>query len=258
MNPVEKNTIDNYIRQTVALHTPRAIQDAINKLNGLSPHIHAWANGHQYELKLSGSIAKGTAITGTTDIDLFVSLNPSVKDYNTLENVYVTLRNRLTGVGYIPREQNVSLGINHDNFKVDVVPGVRQDFVSTDHSLWKRKQKTYTKTNVDKQIKNVVDSKRTFDIRAIKIWRKLRNLDFPSVYLELSVLEALNGYAFDNPSGNFICVMEYLAKDFVGKKIIDPSNSNNIISDELSDAEKKEVARQATLTLEGSWDKSIW
>ena len=95
-----------------------------DKINELKPYIHAWANGHAYILKLSGSLAKGTGITGTTDIDLFISLDPSVSTCNSLENVYCTLRNKFNGTGYTVREQNVSIGINHTELKIDVVAGI--------------------------------------------------------------------------------------------------------------------------------------
>src|SRR5579872_6221824 len=108
-----KIEIDQYIKSIVTAHTPFITYDTQVKINELNQHIFAWANGHRYEIKLAGSIAKGTAITGTSDIDIFISLNPSVSTCNTLENVYNTLRNRFNGAGYTAREQNVSVGIDH-------------------------------------------------------------------------------------------------------------------------------------------------
>lgn len=251
---------DNYIRQIVAQHTPNITYIVQDKINELTPHIHAWANGHAYIVKLSGSLAKGTGITGTTDIDLFISLDPSVSTCNTLENVYNTIRNRFNGAGYTAREQNVSVGIDHAGLKMDIVAGVRHHALGLDHSIWKRKTQTWTKTNVDEHINYVKKSGRVFDIRAIKIWRKLRGLDFPSFYLELSVIEALKGRALlgVSPTENFVKVMNYLVSDFADKIITDPANQSNEVSEELTEAEKQTIRDVAVITLQGSWNQAIW
>lgn len=250
--------MDEYIRKIVQAHTPNGTHDVQAVITAITPHIHLWANGHLYDLKPSGSYAKGTAITETTDVDIFISLNPSVATCNTLEDVYKTLTARLNMSGYSAREQNVSLGVKHGLLNVDFVPGVQHDTYTGDHSLWKNKNKTWTKTNIDKHIEYVKNSGRSFDIRAIKIWRKLNKLDFPSFYLELSVIEALDGAAFDNPSQNFVKVMNYLAGDFVNKTICDPAVPSKEVSDDLTIAEKKIISNRATSTLAGNWDKAIW
>lgn len=250
---------DAYVRAVVAAHTPVIGYVMQQKINELDPHIRAWANGHSYEIKPSGSVAKGTAITGTSDMDLFISLDPSVGKYNTLENVYNTLRNRFHLSGHTPREQNVSVGIQHMGLKIDVVAGVKHHVLGLDHSIWKRKAKTWTKTNVDEHVRYVVISGRVQDIKAVKVWRKLHELDFPSFYLELSVIEALRGTSLSgNPSDNFVKVMNYLAGDFQNRVINDPANGANEVSDELTNDEKATVQSMATTTLKGNWPAAIW
>jgi hypothetical protein len=257
---MSQNTIDTHLRQVVARHTPNVTYIVEYKVNELRPHIHAWANGHEYIIKLSGSLAKGTAITGTTDIDLFISLHPSVSTCNTLENVYNTLRNRFTMAGYVAREQNVSIGIDHTKLKIDVVAGVKHNASGLDHSIWKRKKQTWTKTNIDEHINYIKKSGRVFDIKMIKIWRKLKKLDFPSFYLELSVIEALKGTLLlgSSPSENFVKIMNYFKNDFVNKIILDPTNENNKVSEELTQIEKREIRNVAISTLQGQWDQAIW
>lgn len=248
---------DEYIQQIVNKHSPKGTNDVQAVIFAITPYIHLWANGHLYELKPSGSYAKGTAITESTDIDIFISLNPSVATCNTHENVYKTLTACLNASGYNAREQNVSLGVKHGALNVDFVPGIQHDTGSGDHSLWKSKQKTWTKTNIDKHISYIKNSGNEFDIRAIKIWRKLRNLDFPSFYLELSVIEALKDFN-GTPSENFVKIMNYLANDFIDKTIYDPAVPSKEISDDLTVAEKRVIKEMAITTLEGNWIEAIW
>ena len=252
--------LDTYVTGVVAKHTPIILYDVSERVISLEPHIRTWANGHLYEVRLSGSFAKGTAITETTDIDIFISLNPTVSTCNTLEQVYTTLRDRFTLSGHAAREQNVSIGITHTGLKIDVVAGVQQHVLSTDHSVWKRKAQTWTKTNIDEHVKYVRESGRVADIKAVKIWRKLRGLDFPSFYLELVVIEALKGRPrlVATPAENFVAVMSYLSLEFLTKKINDPANGANVLSDELTQVEKQAIQRAAAVTLRGSWEEAIW
>ena len=141
--PLSSTPQDQYVTSIVTARTPASGYE-LTRIATLEPHIRAWANGHHFTLQLSGSRAKGTDITGGTDLDVFISLDPSVREYNTLENVYTTLRNRLSDSGYSVRQQNVSLGIEHDGLKVDVVPGVLHDHFDLDHSLYKQKARSWT------------------------------------------------------------------------------------------------------------------
>ena len=96
----------------------------------------------------------------------------------------------------------MSLGINLAGNQVDLVPGKRQSQYGTDHSLFRKKANTWTKTNIQTHIKLVRDSRRTEEIRVVKLWRDQWGLDFPSIYLELTTLEALRGKPIGRPSEN--------------------------------------------------------
>lgn len=154
----------------------------------------------------------------------------------------------------------MSIGLNYTGLKIDLVAGVKHHALGFDHSVWKRKAKTWTKTNIDGHINLVKNSGRVFDIKVVKIWRKLNGLDFPSFYLELSVIEALKGTGLlgSSPSENFVKVMNYLVNNFENKSIKDPYNQNNEVSDELTIIEKQKIKNLAKKTLAGNWDQAIW
>jgi hypothetical protein len=252
---------DTYLQNIVLANTPpNPVYDINQKMKELEVHISPWANGWRYQIKPHGSNAKGTAIMGSSDMDFFISLEPRVSDYNTYQQVYETLRNRFRGAGYSPREQDVSIGINHGGLKVDLVAGVQQGMLSSDHHIRKRKAQTWTKTNIDEQIKYVAGSGRVFDISLVKIWRNLRGLDFPSFYLELSVINALKptGLLMGSPSKNFIAIMNYLSGDFLTATIKDPGNESNEVSDDLTIVEKQAIRDAAIATLKSNWEQAVW
>lgn len=75
---------------------------------------------------------------------------------------------------------------------------------------------------------------------------------FPSFYLELTVINALAGQLYGTLSGNVWEVFQYLSNRFLNASVVDPANTNNIISDDLTKIEQAKIvvaaaqARKAT------------
>lgn len=234
--------------------------DHINKVrlakSKLDAVIRQWAGNCLFGTEISGSIAKGTSITLGSDFDLFVSL---YKTSDTLKQLYNKLYQRLTGLGYDVKRQNVSLGIVFNGLKVDIIPARKHTGHTYVHSIYISKLDTWTQTDIHKHIQLVKNSGRLDEIKITKIWGKLHELDFPSFYLELSVIEALKGRPTDNLDLNFQEVLKYLSTDFLNARIVDPANTNNIISDMLSSEEKRVIARKAKEGYDApSWKGVIW
>ncbi|HZP22035.1 MAG TPA: hypothetical protein VFB04_01235 [Terriglobales bacterium] len=157
----------------------------------------------------------------------------------------------------------------HQKYSVDLVPGKRQNALSDDHSLYRRKADTWTKTNVFTHARTVVGAGRGDEIRIVKLWRNQIGLDFPSFYLELSVIRALAekplpGLVSYNPQPTLaqrvLAVFDYLAESFPGARIADPANTNNIISDDLTAQEKAKVsaaAKAARQAARSSWEDVV-
>jgi Nucleotidyltransferase domain len=216
----------------------------------LAPILGVWGGGFLSGVAPSGSFAKGTANRSGTDIDLFVSLAPSTP--NTLKQIYETLFERMRQAGYAPKRQNVSINVRVGNFDVDLVPAKRQDAFSAGHSLYRRRKDTWTKTNVQTHIAYVRAGQRLLESRILKLWRNQKNLDFPSFYLELATMNALAG-STSSLSDNVWRTFQYLRDTFPGARIVDPANTNNIISDDLSVSEKQKI-RDAAASALGATD----
>jgi hypothetical protein len=196
-------------------------------------------------------------VRGRTDVDLFISLDSTTP--NSLRDIYDHLFQHIQHYGLSPRRQDVSIGITYGDVKVDLVPGRKHPGHTNDHSLYRRRADTWTQTNVDSHINLVANSGRTEEIRAIKIWRQLHGVDFPSIYLELTVLDALYRRHTGECAANTLSALEYLRDQFVGARVIDPANSNNVISDEISYSGKLEVASVARTSLtKARWEDIIW
>jgi hypothetical protein len=247
-------TIEQHLSAVLARHAVdtganspvRGVQAALDSI------LRKWAQQYLVEVRPSGSFAKGTAVHGGTDIDLFVSLSSTLT--TTLKDVYDTLFNALSGAGYTARRQNVSVGITVSNWKVDVTPGRRQDQHGTYHSLWSNRAGNWLQTNVNEHCRVVSGSSRLTEIRLMKIWRNVHNLDWPSFYLELFVINALYGARQANLKDNIITALRAVANSIGTCRLIDPANTNNVVSDTLTAQGKAGLATAARNALNSPWN----
>ena len=208
----------------------------------LYPMIKEWAGDQLLAFHPSGSFMKGTAIKSGTDIDFFISLSETTTE--TLKEIYEKLFGRLTEKKYTPKRQNVSINISALGYSVDLVPAKRQSAGSNDHSLYVRKAGTWQKTNVVTHIEAVRSANRLREIRLMKLWRNQLGLDFPSFYLELVVARALAGRSLAL-GDNISLVFEFLRDTFPTARFVDPANTNNVISDELTATDRKRISDAA-------------
>ena len=155
--------------------------------------------------------------------------------------------------GGTPKRQNVSINIKVTicgvTYSVDLVPARRQSWNDFDHSLYRRRAGKWTKTNVDRHIQLVALSTRTQEMRVLKLWRSQNKLEFPSFYLEMTVINALNSAELFNLANNVWKVFHYLNERFENARVIDPANTNNILSDDLTVVEKRAVKVAAARAL---------
>jgi len=250
-------TADQYLANTLA-------REAVNRGGGspvlgvrntLLPTLQEWGGGHLLAVEPSGSFAKGTANRSGTDIDLFLSVSQNVS--NTMKEIYETLFAKMSAQGYQPKRQNVSINVKVGGFDVDLVPGKRQNGFDHDHSLYRRRADTWTKTNIVTHVNHVIRSGRVYDIRVLKLWRNQKGLDFPSFYLELTVINALAG-SHGTLSQRVWTVFQYLRDRFPTARVVDPANTNNVISEDLSDADRAKIKAAAMGALAASnWDQII-
>ena len=246
-----------YLIRVINKHKSTGVHFFDPRLTEVKNVIRRWAGDQLASLDLSGSVKKGTAIKGRSDCDLFISLKANTK--NTLGEIYDSLFNALAAAGFQPRRQNVSIGIRKNGLDIDLVPAKRHPGYLNRHSLHVRNGGTWTQTNVQTHINQVKNSGRTREIILTKIWCKRHGLKFPSIVLELAVIRALHGKWTYNTAANFKTVLEYLSNQFATARLVDPSNTNNVVSQSLSAAEKRAIVNQARVSLRNSnWNKVVW
>ena len=229
----------------------------LSRVRALWKEIRKWNNQYIIRIIPSGSFSKGTVIKGSdVDIDLMISLKNQTPF--TLKEAYESLYEYLCH-SYHPRKQNVSIRIIFNGIKVDLVPAQRQPTGLYPHSIYVSKLDTWTKTNIHKHIYIIKNSPRKQIIILLKIWCHLHELNFPSFLLELTVLEALKGRPIFGIDKNFLTVLKYIIEQFSCVRIYDPANTNNIVSDTITNNQKLQIIQMAKSSYESDcWEKIVW
>lgn len=225
--------------------------------NTIYPVLEKWGNQYLNSAVFSGSLAKGTGISASTDADIFLSLSSTAP--GTLSDMYSTLYNAVTAAGYTARRQDVSIGVTVNGYSIDLVPGRRQSQNGSNHSLYRNKKDTWTQTNVDMHISFVKGSNRRDEIRILKLWRIRHGISISSFYLELAVIDSLQYARIGNTSANVWRALEHLRDKIETSRYVDPANSNNVVSDDCTRAEKTAIAAAAAESLrKKSWEEIVW
>jgi hypothetical protein len=249
-----KFDVNSYLSAVISKKKLIPISLKDKRLRPIMRILDDWKGDEIAAVKHSGSSAKGTGLKGSADLDIFISLKASAS--GTLCEIYDSLFDSLglhsKELGIIRRRQNVSIRIWYVGLKIDLVPAKKVGDSHTLHNLHvRRDKKNRTLTNVDLHINLVKNSGRIDEIVLAKIWRQINGLDFPSIYLELTVIAALKGKRSGNLERNFQCVLDYLASDecFVESKVLDPANASNVLSNSITKGSKRLIAKTARQSL---------
>lgn len=254
-----------YLQQKLVKYAPRNLDDELLAIGTLRNNLRAWASSCYLDILDSGSRAKGTAISLASDVDYLISLSSSCHENSGgLKAIFDSLEAHLKARYNPVRTQNVSFRIKVGSLEVDITPARKQAGYAHDHWIHLSKLNTWRQTNIQRHISDISTSGRTNEIKVIKIWRQLHSTEFPSIYLEYLVLSVLSGKSKDSSAlaDNVWYFFNQIAKSTsnpLNNRIVDPASSTNILSDLLTDAEKKIIIQKAvTVTQAKSWNEFIY
>jgi predicted nucleotidyltransferase len=247
-----RQTANQYLVDLINSKKQSSVSIRDHRINFLLGVVREWAGKYLAgDIFVSGSSAKGTSLKGSSDLDLFVPLTPSVP--GTLKQIFNSFYDHLKSKGYTVRKQNVSIRITYYGLQIDFVPGKRLPNKQDWYFLYtnRREDQERTQTNVKHHINTVLASGRVNEIMVMKIWRDCNKLTFPSMYLEMYILQTLARHHTGKGllEDKFIYLLEQIANYFPSTAVYDPSNSSNTISNELTKSEKNAIQRAATASL---------
>lgn len=210
----------------------------------------------------SGSYAKHDAINIKFDLDVCQPFKRN--SFDTLEEMADAVFDFFNEefedddlVKYKTRKQRVSTGITFvidgNEIQMDIVPGRElnaNDYVETNRlNLYVRPKllqpASTTQTNIQKHI-NLVKGKSAERsiIRLLKVWKTNRNNStVKSFFIELITIKAFEKCS-NIPSGlweQLEMALEFIRNNVKTIRLEDPANSNNVVSDTMTDMEKENL-----------------
>lgn len=249
-----------YLLQILEKYQARDLTNYSVAISQLKNTLQTWASSCFIEILNSGSRAKGTAISLASDVDYLVSLTSGCNENSGgLKSIYDSMYSKLNSNYRNVRKQNVSIRINLSGLEADITPARKQTGKTNDHWLYISKLDTRKQTNIQRHIKDISQSGRVNEIKLLKIWRELNQLDFPSIYLEYLVVNNIllnKSKDINNLADNVAYALTELAKDNgnpLNARIIDPANSTNILSDLLNQTEKNRIISKAKIAVQQTW-----
>ena len=251
-------TVDQYAASIVEKY--RVVPDAASASHRAADEVISilkqWGQQHVLGLTLSGAYAKNTAITLCSDVDILMTLSPVPG--MEMKTIFWNLFKYLSDRDLHPHTRDVSIRLRCCGLNVDVIPACR-DHETSGNLLFNKRSGQAVSTDIARHIHLVANSGRQQEICALKIWRDRMSLDFPSLYLEFSVLHALAAERFGQLADNVLSVLRYLSHRFEPAVVPDPANADNVLSNDLSAADKKAIAGAARDCLyDENWKKMLW
>lgn len=200
-----------------------------------------------HQIVTFGSSIKGTNIRENPKVKLLISMKE--KDKRSLEEITLWMYNYLkTPKAEIERKDN-QLNFNFKGIDFNIFIAKRKDKTYNYHVMQNVNLIKEIVTNFNIHTLNVVESNFQKEIILMKLWREKHNLNFPTMYLELVVVDVLRKCNKKNLFSRIIRILDFLRKDFIQEKFYDPSNTNNVISEYISLEDKRKIQTMAKLSL---------
>ncbi len=207
------------------------------------------------EIKYAGSREKGTMIRDRYDLDI-VCYFPHT-DQRSLKEIREDLSRRLSEKYFMEdkasseRILDLKGATAPGDFHIDVVPG---RFIEGSKDVFLHVasgEKERMQTNLRTHIDHIVNSGCVPMIRLAKLWAHRNNIQIKTFVLELFVVEVLSGSRNKgNLKAGFLEVLEAFRDSFESTQLVDPANSNNIVSQLVPREDKAAVAAAAESTFD--------
>ena len=202
-----------------------------------------------------GSSIKGTNISENPRIKLLVSIKE--KDKRPIDEIAQWFFNYLQFPEWQAVRKNNQLEFNYKGIDFNIFFAKKKLKSYNFHIMENLKFSQEVISNFNIHTTNVLESNFQKEIILIKLWREKHQLNFPTIYLELVVIDVLRKCKKKNLYSRIIKILDYLRKDFIEDKFYDPSNTYNVISNYLSIDEKKKIQNMAKISLTEQYVRDI-
>jgi hypothetical protein len=206
----------------------------------------------------AGSFGKDTMIRELYDLDIVVYW---ANDCGfTLQDIYNAAGDALRKNWKVVKSKTVAWELPFEGgFHLDVVPGRALNNTFKYANLYRTDTTTSLQTSIKVHIDTVRNSGRRDAIRLIKLWRKRKGVPFKkSLALELITIDGCSGLPTDNLENQLLAAFHYMADNILTARLVDPANTNNVISEDITYSDKLAIQTAAKAAIAAQYWSQVF
>lgn len=217
----------------------------------------AWGGSDILEVTAGGGYEKGLANRSGISTDFVVWFH--TRSGRRIAEIYESMYDSFERLGLAPIRRHVTIALDLGDELVDILPVRRLSMLSDIHEIYSVRRGLPLTTNLTQHVLDSHAAGWQDEIRILKLWRDLNELDFPSFYLELATVAALRRRPAGALADNVWAVLGFLERLLVPRAMLDPANAANIVSDELTSPQKRSISLAAAAARSGRpWSEIVW
>ena len=204
----------------------------------------------------AGSYAKGTMIQAGYDLDivLYWSYNFHLSPQNLFNEVGIVLQRN----SRYPRPKKVGWEIPFPGyFHIDVIPGKQILNQQNLAYLYNNEIGGRFRSSVKMQVNHVKKANRQDIIKLMKLWKIRIDVPIKTFILETMIIDACKGLDRSLLEHQLNHAFEYISDNILTIKVLDSANSNNIISNNISQEDKDRIKNLVDDALESNTWRNI-
>ncbi|WP_439600652.1 hypothetical protein [Devosia sp.] len=248
----------DYLRDILARETVRLeAMGAAGRIDGkIAALCHAWGSRDIVDVTPGGGFEKSMANRSGVSLDYVVWIHARAD--RRIPELYESMFSAFQRLGLAPVRRNVTLALNLGTMVVDLLPAKRLSMISDIHEIYSTRRGIALTTNLHQHVLDSHDAGWQEEVRVLKLWRDQNGLDFPSYYLELATQAALRRRPAGALADNVWAALGFFERLLVPRAMLDPANAANVVSDELTAAQKRSIALAAAAARSGRpWSEIV-
>jgi len=244
---------DILARETVTREALAELPHVQSKITAL---CNAWGSRHIVDVTPGGSFEKSMTNRSGISVDYVVWIH--AQSERRIPALYESMFSAFQRLGLAPVRRDVTLALNLGHMMVDLLPAKRLSMISDIHEIYSTRRGAAVTTNLNQHVLDSHDAGWQDEVRVLKLWRDQNGLDFPSYYLELATQAALRRRPAGALADNVWVALGFFERLLVPRAMLDPANAANIVSDELTAAQKRSIALAAAAARSGRpWSEIV-
>ena len=247
---------EKYLLDIIDRHQPRQLKGQSARIIRLESELQSWAQDCFMGIHNSGSHARGTATSVSSNVKLLLLLsNACHRNAGGIRSSFESLHGFLIERYRDVKKHRVSLRLRLNGMDIDITPA-RMNLGETGlHTLYQVDDAKILETSILQHTDDAQAAARAAETKLIKIWFDQHGIQWPAIYVDYLVPTKLLANIKpekDTLALNFMHMIRQLAKrDFnpLLEDFEDPANQENLLSELMSEQDKRTAIKAAQQAL---------